>query len=198
MLEKNLGKNHRRTASLAKFFKTALLNKTCRWLLLSVYANILVQQIKGWAFESAVIISWFSIRKINILHLASICSLSVSKVFDDWISKQDLQHTCLVTRYKSYIRLLNVNKMRLFIKDKLTHIESKISLCLEAVAKTSSVKKLFLEISQNTQENTCARVSILIKLQAWFMPTFSYKTPPVAASVCYEGVVSFTNFSSHL
>ena len=30
-----------------------------------------------------------------------------------------------------------------------------------------SIKKVFLEISQNLQENTCARVSFLIKLQAW-------------------------------
>ena len=30
-----------------------------------------------------------------------------------------------------------------------------------------SVKKVFLEISQNSQENTCARVSFLIKLQDW-------------------------------
>ena len=37
-------------------------------------------------------------------------------------------------------------------------------------------KKIFLEISQNSQESTCARVSFLIKLQA------SGRTPPVAAS----------------
>ena len=36
----------------------------------------------------------------------------------------------------------------------------------EAVAQRCSVKKVFLEISQNSQENTCARVSFLIKLQA--------------------------------
>ena len=30
---------------------------------------------------------------------------------------------------------------------------------LEAVVQRCSVKKLFLEISQNSQENTCARVS---------------------------------------
>ena len=30
-----------------------------------------------------------------------------------------------------------------------------------------SVKKVFLEILQNSQENNCARASILIKLQAW-------------------------------
>ena len=28
-------------------------------------------------------------------------------------------------------------------------------------------KKVFLKISQNSQENTCARVSFLIKLLAW-------------------------------
>ena len=33
----------------------------------------------------------------------------------------------------------------------------------EAVAKSCSVKKVFLEISQNSQENTCARVCNFIK-----------------------------------
>ena len=36
----------------------------------------------------------------------------------------------------------------------------------EAVARRCSVENMFLEISQNSQENTCARVSFLIKLQA--------------------------------
>ena len=39
-------------------------------------------------------------------------------------------------------------------------------LVSEAVVRSCSVKKVFLEISQNSQENTCARVSFLIKLQA--------------------------------
>ena len=39
-------------------------------------------------------------------------------------------------------------------------------LTIEAVVRRCSVKKVFLEISQNSQENTCARVSLLIKLQA--------------------------------
>ena len=43
---------------------------------------------------------------------------------------------------------------------------------LEAVAQACSAKKVFLKISQNSQENTCARVSILIKLQA---QVFSWK-----------------------
>ena len=69
----------------------------------------------------------------------------------------------------------------------------------------SSVKKVFLKISQNSQENICVRVSFLIKLQASVCNfikkenlaqmfsckfseisknTFSYRTPPVAASPC--------------
>ena len=39
-------------------------------------------------------------------------------------------------------------------------------LVSEAVVRSCSVKKVFLEISQNSQENTCARVSFLIKLPA--------------------------------
>ena len=78
-------------------------------------------------------------------------------------------------------------------------------LYLEAVVHRCSVKKVFLEISQISQENTCARVSFLIKLQAWDIfikketlaqvcsceiweiskNTFSYRTPLVAASVYY-------------
>ena len=37
---------------------------------------------------------------------------------------------------------------------------------LEAVTQRYSVKKMFLEISQNSEEYTCAGVSFLIKLQA--------------------------------
>ena len=37
----------------------------------------------------------------------------------------------------------------------------------EAVVRRCSVEKVFLEILQNSQENTCARASFLIKLQAY-------------------------------
>ena len=36
---------------------------------------------------------------------------------------------------------------------------------IEAVIQKCSVKKMFLKILQNSQENPCARVSFLIKLQ---------------------------------
>ena len=51
------------------------------------------------------------------------------------------------------------------IEDDFHHkvIEAK---CTEAVTQRCSIKKIFLEISQNSQENTGARVTFLIKLQA--------------------------------
>ena len=59
----------------------------------------------------------------------------------------------------------------------------------EAVAQTCSVKKVFLEISQNSQENTCARVSFyflsLLEKESCEISknTFFYGTPAVSASV---------------
>ena len=41
-----------------------------------------------------------------------------------------------------------------------------IVIFLEAIVQRYSVKKVFLEILQNSRESTCARVSFLIKLQA--------------------------------
>ena len=45
-------------------------------------------------------------------------------------------------------------------------ISLKIMYSPEAVTQRYSVKKVLLEISQYSQQNTCARVSFLIKLQA--------------------------------
>ena len=42
----------------------------------------------------------------------------------------------------------------------------KIQVIIEAVVQRCSVKNVFLEISQNLQENNCARVSFLTKLLA--------------------------------
>ena len=85
---------------------------------------------------------------------------------------------------------------------------------MKAVVRRCSVKKVFLEISQNLEENTFARGSFLIKLEAYnFIKketltqvfscefydisknTCSYRTPPVAASgnrkTCWKHVVTF-------
>ena len=55
---------------------------------------------------------------------------------------------------------MNTNKLLHVIFPKLVVISS------EAVAQRRSVKKVFLEISQKSQEKTCAGVSFLLKLQA--------------------------------
>ena len=61
----------------------------------------------------------------------------------------------------------------------------------EAVSRRCSVKKLYLKISQNPQENTCGRVSLLMEILAQvvscelceiFRNTYFYRTPPEAAS----------------
>ena len=80
---------------------------------------------------------------------------------------------------------------------------TRIYIVTEAVVRKCSVKNMFLEISQNSQKNTCAKVSFLIKLQPQTcnfikkealaelfscefceisMNTFSYRTPPVVVS----------------
>ena len=47
----------------------------------------------------------------------------------------------------------------------MTFVVMVIFLLTEAAPRGVLKKKVFLEISQNLQENTCARVSFLIKLQ---------------------------------
>ena len=60
----------------------------------------------------------------------------------------------------------------------------------EAVVQTCSVKKVFLEISQNSQENACNFIKKEALTQVFSCEfceisknTFSYRTPLVAASV---------------
>ena len=57
---------------------------------------------------------------------------------------------------------INFERLKKIDKHKNTLTDSDI----EAVVQRFSVKKVFLEISQNSQENTCARVSFLITLLA--------------------------------
>ena len=45
-------------------------------------------------------------------------------------------------------------------------LSTHVRCIIEAATRGVLYKKVFLEISQNSQENTCARVYFLIKLQA--------------------------------
>ena len=62
--------------------------------------------------------------------------------------------------------------LRLVVLLKLHHYSLQEWLLREAVVQTCFVIKVLLEISQNSQENTCARDSFLIKLQALFSCEF--------------------------
>ena len=59
---------------------------------------------------------------------------------------------------------------------------------VEAVAKMCSVKKVFLEISKNSQENTCARVCNSMKLEA---------VPHVFCSVVKKKCSTYITFHCH-
>ena len=81
------------------------------------------------------------------------------------------------------------------------------SLCLqriynfintEAVVQRYSLKKVFLEISQNSQENTCVIVSFLIKLQAWACKFIKKETLAQIFSCEFCGVSENTFFKEHL
>ena len=68
-------------------------------------------------------------------------------------------------------QLLMLCKLQTFVANSMggyssiERIRRLIQILAQAVARRCSVKKVFLEISQNLQENTCARDSFLIKLQ---------------------------------
>ena len=79
----------------------------------------------------------------------------------------------------------------MFITEKSSCKTSKFQSDLGTVARRCSVKKMFLKILQNSQENTCTRVSLL-KKRPWhwcfpvnfvkYLRTHFYRTPLVAAS----------------
>ena len=69
-------------------------------------------------------------------------------------------------------------KLKFDFKIRLTWFQiqiMKLLWYLEAVVWRCSVKKVFLEISQNSLENTCARVPFLVKLQAGQVEIVSWK-----------------------
>ena len=67
--------------------------------------------------------------------------------------------------FLSFINIFNVIGFLCYL-EKRYFVEKEFSLWFisEAVVRRCSVEKVFLEVSQNLQENTCARVSFLIKL----------------------------------
>ena len=81
-------------------------------------------------------------------------------------------------------------KIKMFEKNKIKLFDKVKELVFEAVVQRCSVKQVFLEVSQNSQENACARVSWHRCFPVNFANslrvnslTFFYRAPLVAASV---------------
>ena len=85
------------------------------------------------------------------------------------LSRLGLETIPRLMRFTTIRRLINAQRRTQKMVDfKVSIIQLAIHSLLvkKAVVQRCSVKKVFLEISQNSQENTCVRVSFLIKLQA--------------------------------
>ena len=67
----------------------------------------------------------------------------------------------------------------------------------EAVELRCSVRKVFSEISQNSQENTCARFSFLMMLQALGLLSISYLAKCLSVDAFKVGKTSETFFLSY-
>ena len=55
----------------------------------------------------------------------------------------------------------------MFVRVLNTPLSNSVPDFTDALNRTCSIKKIFLKNSQNSQENTFARVSFLVKMQAW-------------------------------
>ena len=77
-----------------------------------------------------------------------------------------------ISRLLPFTSYPSFSVLRLVVLLKLHHYSLQEWLLREAVVQTCFVIKVLLEISQNSQENTCARDSFLIKLQALFSCEF--------------------------
>ena len=122
-------------------------------------------------------------RDLLRLFRSSHCSCSVEKgVLKNLANFRSQQNPCVESLFNSVAgRNFICERLLLFVSPQNTILNSsgefgpdetstecKVSIFLkrtEVVARRCSVKKVFLEISQNSHENTCARSSFLIKLQ---------------------------------
>ena len=118
--------------------------------------------------------------------------------------KRRLQHRCFPVSIAYFLRTPILKSISERLLQMSLNKFRTLPLSSEAVVRRCSVKKVFIEILENSRENTCARVSFLIKLQVrpatflknrlWrrcfpvnfgiFLRTrFFYRTPLVAAFV---------------
>ena len=61
-----------------------------------------------------------------------------------------------------------------------------------------SVKKVFLKISQNSQENTCVGLAFLLKSQTWGLQLYKYGTPTQMFDFEFGEIFNSLFFIEHL
>ena len=111
-------------------------------------------------------------------HCTSSVKKDVLKNFADFTGKHlcwniFLIHTCFPVKFANFSRTSFSKNIweRLLLRK------------LEAVVQKCSVKKVFLEISQNSQENTCARVSFL-QMKRWNQKAKNAKMESIQCNAC--------------
>ena len=132
--------------------------------------------LAGWKWQSYLVdhfsYSWFQ----QATHSQAICK---------WLCDTSSHFKT----FKTYFVLSNLVVSTFQLSLILNARVSMKGRLLRSGHQSCSVKKMFLEISQNSQENTCARDSFLKKLQdycnfikkealAYFEEHLSYRTPP--------------------
>ena len=120
---------------------------------------------------------WLFAMKSNLK--AKICNLKFLLIYIwgfafSMIYKATDQDGCLlhVSRKRSRISISCKIQIRYLY---LPSVRTFIPHQSEAVVQRYSVKNVILEISQNLQENTCARISFWIKLQTWRLQLYIKK-----------------------
>ena len=93
------------------------------------------------------------------------------------------KHIPFFEKIKVPNEVINNSKLMFHMINLFQFITDLTILCSEAVVQRCSVQKVSLEISQNSQENTCEFCEISKN-------TFFNRTPLVAASACYKKYTS--------
>ena len=105
--------------------------------------------------------------KKNVLCSEKRCKNSLKSAFDIKLHCKDTATACNLskTEISLWIYLMLAIKIshNHLTDNFIPRIINQISRFGKAVAQRCCVKKVFLEISQNSQKNTCATVSILLK-----------------------------------
>ena len=127
-------------------------------------------------FDKWLRIKFFIETELLVVDNAGHHVIKQSVLFNKWLPNVNYYNwTWQLSQELSYVSSLHASLrikqniylflMAIPLKQTLRFV-NKITVILEAVAQMCFVRKVFLEILQNWQENTCARVSFLIKLQA--------------------------------